>query len=328
METSSLHRWLDAGLSLPPETRAPLTSHLPMALHALHDLGADETRLAAFFDTYGRRFEGRRAAPLPATSPDWRDWRSLREGPEPYPRLQAAFASALAREGRDAVLGAALPGLLEGVAAAAFHGVIRSAHAVEAGHNRELAAALAYWAWRWQPLSPPPDGAPLDFDDWAARWQAAARGWTTEGPLIAQRMAAAARSRPYLELAGRLAPAPGLLPRLAGLALERHAATGNFTVLHMVTGLRALAVLAPWFDFAAAAPGPVAAYAAAWLAARMAPADLAPQDPLPWNELVARACAQDDDHVIKLVHACRWWARAGLDDTACRRAATRAVAAA
>ncbi len=325
MDTADLHRWLDAGLAFPPETRTPLSSHLPMALHALHALGAGEARLAAFFDTYTRRFEGRRAGPPPDPAPDWRGWRALREGPDPYPALRAAFGAALAREGRDAVLRAALPGLLEGVAAAAFHGAIRSAHAVEAAHERELAAALAYWAWRWQPLAPPAAGEALAFEDWAAQWRQAARGWTTEGPLIAVRMASAAQSAPCRALAGRLAPAPDLLPRLATLALERYAASGNFTVLHMVTGLRALAVLTPWFDAAAAAPGLVTAFCAAWLAARMAPADLAPQAPLPWRELTKRACAQDDDHVIKLVHACHHWAAAGLDDESCRRAATRAL---
>ena len=43
---------------------------------------------------------------------------------------------------------------LPGVAAAAFHGLIRTAHAVQSGHAGEVAAALAYWAWRWQPLAP------------------------------------------------------------------------------------------------------------------------------------------------------------------------------
>ena len=59
---------------------------------------------------------------------------------------------------------------LPGVAAAAFHGLIRTAHAVQSGHAGEVAAALAYWAWRWQPLAPPPQGGEaLPFDDWAAR---------------------------------------------------------------------------------------------------------------------------------------------------------------
>ncbi len=326
MDTASLHRWLDAGLVLPPEYHDQLSSHLPMALQALHALGADEARLASFFDTYARRFEGRRAAPPPAPAPDWRDWRMLREAPDPYPALRAAFTAALAREGRDVLMRAVLPGLLEGVAGAAFHGAIRTGHAVEAAHERELAAALAYWAWRWQPLAAPPPGEPLPFAEWAARLKQAGQGGTFEGPLISVRMAAAAQSAPYRDLAGRLATPSDVLQRLAALALERYAATRNFTVLHMVTGLRALGVLAPWVDTAAAAPGLVAAFTAAWLAARMAPTDLPPLAALAWTELVPRASAQDDDHVIKLVHASRDWAAWGLGDEACRRAATRALA--
>ena len=92
------------------------------------------------------------------------DWLALRGQTDAFAPLRATFAAALARDGRDAVLRAALPALLPGVAAAAFHGVIRTAHAVEAAHDGELAAALAYWAWRWQPLAPAPRGAALPVD--------------------------------------------------------------------------------------------------------------------------------------------------------------------
>ncbi len=325
MDPTPLHRWLDRALELPPEYRDQLTTHLPMALQALHALGAGEARLAAFFDAYARRFEGRRAAPRPPAAPDARDWRRLREEADPFPALHAAFAAALAREGRDALLRAVLPGLLEGVAAAAFHGAIRTAHAVAADHAGELAAALAYWAWRWQPLPPADAGEPMPFERWAARLAEAAAGASFEGSLISVRMDAAARSAPYRELGARLAVDGELLPRLAALAAERYAASGNFTVLHLVTGTRALALLAPWWGDAAT-PSLTAAWTAALLAARLPAQDLPPLPARPWKEIVSATCAQDDDHVIKLVHACRETALAWGDDALYRRAATRAVA--
>lgn len=252
-----------------------------------------------------RRFEGRQA-PLPAVAEGWRGWRQLRERPDAFALLQAAFGEALAQEQRETLLYALLPQLRPGVAAAAFHGAIRTAHAVESGHDGELAAALAYWAWRWQPLAPPPSGAPIAFDGWAARLVAEAPSWTTDGPLISLRMAAATSSAPYTALAGRLQVTADLLPRLAALAAARYAESGNFTVLHMVTGLRALRVLLPWLGaWDRAAPLLVAAFTAAYLAARVPAAPRPAPRPSTWPQVIEAACAADDDHVIKLVHACR-----------------------
>ena len=305
MNTSTtLHRLLDASLELPPEPTPGITSHLPMALHALQSLGADDTRLESFFDAYRRKLEGGRrhaaAAPLD-------DWPSLLGDDAAFAPLQATFGALLARQGVGETLRRVLPVLLPGVCAAAFHGVIRTAHAVETGHRGELAAALAYWGWRWQPLLAPPADDALPFDGWAARLIAEAPAWTMQAPLISLRMAGASESKPYRALAGRLAPSPALLPQLAALAVARYAETRNFTVLHMVTGLRALRVLSPWLALdETLARGLVHAFTAAYLAARIPAAPEPPQaPPRSWDEVIAAAIAQDDDHVIKIVHACR-----------------------
>ena len=70
-----------------------------------------------------------------------------------YPALWRHFHDAVACDGAHTTLRESLPDLMPGVAAAALHGVIRTAHAVESGHAGELAEALAYWAWRWQALA-------------------------------------------------------------------------------------------------------------------------------------------------------------------------------
>jgi hypothetical protein len=296
------HRLLDANLGLPPEYADQLTNHLPMALHALAELGADDARMQQFFERYTRRFAGRVAEPAAAPA---EDWLALRGQAERFAPLRATFAAALARDGRDAVLRAVLPALLPGVAAAAFHGAIRSAHAVEAGHDGELAAALAYWAWRWQPLAPARRGTPVPFDEWCERLVAAGETCAFDGSLISLRMAHAAQSAPYRELAGRLAPAAELPERLLAFAAQRYADTGNFTVLHMVTGLRALRVLLPWVrDTDAALREVVPAFTAAYLSAGIRPTALPPVPVTDWPAIVEQAVASDDDHVIKLVHAC------------------------
>jgi hypothetical protein len=237
------------------------------------------------------------------------------------PPLQAGFASALARQGRDAVLRETLPLLVTGVGAAAFHGVIRTAHAVESQHAGELAAALAYWAARWMPL-PAPDaaGPPIEgVADWLAAIDASLlqedSGRHTDAALISDRMQALATTTTYRGWAGRLQTRgrdPGaLLHELALAAAARYAATRNFTVLHLATGARAARVLAAWLPAGDGALVPLGhAVAAASMASGVAH-DLAVAAPRAasggaapdWPELRARACASDDEHVIKLVHA-------------------------
>lgn len=308
-----LHRLLDDALAYGPEHGQGMASHLPMALAALDGLGAHEAQMRSFFAHYARRLE-RVAAPRGGAKPV-DDWQPLRGRFEAFETLRASFARLLARAGADTVLRDAVPALADGVSGAAFHGPIRVAHAVEAGHDGELAAALAYWAARWEPL-PAPAAAPrriigvtawLDAID--ARRIAFDPGWRASAPLISARMQQAALTPPYIELAGALsvdgvAPA-ALLRDLAQACAARYAATGNFTVLHMATASRALRVLARWLP---ASPGALAsllhAVAAANLAARAAPLQRDADDGEPgWDAVRARACASDDDHVIKLVHA-------------------------
>ena len=330
---AALHALLDANLQLPPEYRDQLTNHLPMALHALHALSADPQRLRDFFTSYSERFQCP-SAPAPAAEPhstdvDGPSWR----GPvDAYPALLTRFQRRLACDGPQATLRSALPALLPGVAAAAFHGAIRTAHAVQAGHTGELAAALAYWAWRWQALAPPPAvDARVDLGVWASRLVEQAPTWRSSGPLISIRMNEASRSALYLAWAGALRPAPTVQQRiaeLAGLAVARYVAKPNFTVLHMVTGMHALRTLLPWIEDSTAVQATLAhSFVAAYLAAGVSPLP-APPEPQPrsWPEVIGAALASDDDHVIKLVHACREEA-AAYGEGLYLRAATLATAA-
>jgi hypothetical protein len=305
---SLLHTLLDASLLLPHENRHELTNHLPMALHALYNLGASSQRMRDFFTHNSLRYSG--MAPCLPAAPAV-DWHRLRGQLKTYPALFSHFQQWLARDGTEAVLRMALPDLLSGVSAAAFHGVIRTAHAVESGHTGELAAALAYWACRWQHLAlPTVTQAPIPLDLWAPILIAKAEGWHGDGALISIRMEQATRSTIYQDLAGTLQPATDLCTQiaiLAALAVERYVASRNFTVLHLVTGLRALRVLLPWTaDSAALQPVLVHAFVAAYLAARVAPLDAQQaQNTMTWPEVIGIATASSDSHVVKIVHACK-----------------------
>lgn len=304
MTRSTLHELLGAGLAWPAEYSEGLSNHLPMALHALDRLGADGQRLRQFVLGYTERF----ASPTPGGSvAPLSDWLPHRGRYDSLAALQATFAEALDRDAPRTVLSRTVPHLVSGVGAAAFHGLLRAAHAFEAGHGGELAHGLAYWAARWLPLAKPQGGGvPLEFDAWAARLVEQAAGWSSGERLIFLRMQAAQHASPYQSLAGRLAHRPDTLARLAAFAADAYADTGNFTVLHLVTGLRAARVLTPFFgDIPAATDSLVCAFTAAYMASGAADAPaLPPAQPASWPDAIAAAIASGDEHLIKLVDAC------------------------
>ena len=298
---NALHTLLDRGADLPAEYGNGLSNHLPMALHALQRLGAGEDRLTAFYDRYAARF-GERRVPMPELR-RLADWPARRGDWSAFDALRGHFAAAVAEEGAPAVLTVALPWLWPGVAAAAFHGPIRVAHAVEAKHAGELAAALAYWSARWQPVESVATTQPaLEFDTWFERFVEAGAAEDLDARLISSAIDKACCSAQFRADAARLAPPADAVGTLANHAARLYAQTRNFTVLHIVTAARAVRVLSEFSPPPAQALWP--AVAAALMAAQVDGRSALPKGSVGWPEVIAAAIASDDDHVIKLVHAC------------------------
>jgi len=299
-----------------------------MALVALQALGASDPRLDEFAASYRRKLA---PAPAAAAWPLGDAWQSRFGQPDAWPAYRALFAEWLIHEERDAVLAQVLPALMPGCGAAAFHGLIRTAYAVASGHVGELADGLAYWACRHLPLDGGAgEGAEADPGVVLQALRQALSGWHPDQGLIVQRMQQAALQPAFAPQVMRLRIGAESLAALSRLATRLYAESGNFTVLHLVTSCHALRILLPYVD----APLPAlrsywVAYAAgaAGVPAASAAATPAPDAVPDWPEIVARAVASDDEHVIKLVCSCRDEHRFyGWDD--CRRAAARAVSSA
>ena len=318
---------LTAGLAHAPEDADGQSNHLPMALAALHPLGAGPERLAAFAQGYAPRLQ-----PAPPQQP-WSPgdpWPDRLGRPEAWSGYRALFTEWIAQEGATDMLGQVLPQLMPGVGAAAFHGLIRTASAVRCGHLGELADGLAYWASRHLRLGAlhnPLAGtacAPATEDPVALlRDLPAGR---SRQRLISDQLRDVARDGRVNRVAARLMVDGHTLERLARTAAFAYAHTGNFTALHLVTGTHALRVLTRLLD------EPLVAWAWHWqafahavVAARLQPADAVALRP--WKAIIARALDHDDEHVIKLVESCleeeRVYARRG--ETLWRQAASRAV---
>ena len=291
---------LDEGAAFDAEYQGDLSNHRPMALVALAHLGASDEHLRSYAERYSQRLA---AAPPALNWPAGQAWaQDLGQRPA-WPIYRDLFMQWLRHEYAGDVLRQAVPVLMQGCGAAAFHGLIRTAYAMQAAHRQELADALAYWACRWLDLGGGPvEGAQADPEPLLQRL----RQVPSQAGLIFQRMQVAAAQTPLQATVKRLQVNEQTLPRLAVLAAQAYAASGNFIALHLVTSAHAarvvLAELEPEDRLLALQPY-WRAYAAAVCVAGMRPLPAAPL--LPWPAIVSRALVSEDDHVIKLVHSCR-----------------------
>jgi hypothetical protein len=301
---SALDTWLARGAGHDCEYGGGLSNHLPMALLALQRLGADDARI----DTWASNYVARLGPAPPAEPwPAGDAWTSRLGERAAWPMYRSLFLDWLKAEYAGEVLAQVLPRLFQGVGAAAFHGLIRTAYAVRSAQRQELADALAYWACRWLPLGGEAHARIDDAQSDPARLLPRLRVPAAEHGLIWQAMAAAAAEPGFDTVVARLRVDEQTLRRLATLAAEAMVMSGgNFVVLHLITSAHAMSELLGFVD----EPAPALraywrAYAAAAATSGARPRRGAAGRVPPWSVLARGAVASDDDHRIKGVWSCR-----------------------
>lgn len=290
-----------------PPGDSALASHLPMALHALAELGASEAQLRDWFA------QARSTMPVAL----------------PWPALQASeqqFTREAQQLGIDGVLERRLPVLMRHAGSVAFHALIRTAHAYEAGHRLQVLRALAWWAQRDLLMPQVSDRPALPLADWWSRVQALP---AQRGGLISQRMRTASLDPAFAAWAPALQLDAGTPLELARTVAQAYAASGNFTLLHGVTGCRAFMVL--WLHLPPAARGEALRAFSVHLAAAQCASgwrgEHRPAPPLRGWPALREAALQpgQDEHVIKLIHAAQWF-EARDPDPLWAQVASRALA--
>ncbi len=310
--STPLHTLLDAGLAHDAEYGRALANHQPMALVALARLGADDAHLARYAQQYATKV-GLRPAPAAQSWPLGDEWRPRLGQVKAFALYRDLFRQWLEHEGSAGMLGQILPWLMPGCGASAFHGLIRTAYGLQAGHAGEVADGVAYWACRYLPLGEmpaAPNGTAITDPAVLLR---RLRANDSKASLIAQRMADAAHSGVVNAAIAPLVIDEQTPERLARAAAYAYAHTGNSTALHLVTSTHAARVvlryvandedlLVPtWRHF-------WQAYAHGVVAARLKVA-AQPLQLRSWAEITTLALASTDEHVIKLVDSCREEAR-------------------
>jgi hypothetical protein len=287
-----------------------LADHVPMGLVALDGMGASDEDLDRF-----KRFNDAKLEPLGAAE------RGRIEG----------FERRIRGEGLAGVVAALAPDLARGIGTAAFHGAIRLAYGVESGNVREQAHALAYWVSSLGPL--PSFGRPAGSEPPLAIFAAISRdpalaGKRPSGRNIAERMEQAARAPSFAHYVARLDPLSLRVASLAAALIRAYGATGDFTLLHGVTGCHAFRRVAALFPDKEDARAKLwTAVVAAYIASGSPPPDgwkLEGRESLSWTEIHRAARACDDEHDVKFAYSCwREWEAYG--DDLYRRAASARV---
>lgn len=309
--------------------RGGFASHHPMAIAALDAMGATAADLDAFEARYVTQLE-----PMARAVVDIQpgDEAAHLGSPRAFPEWVAYFIAAIEREGAGEVLRRWIDRLTPAIAAGAFHGAIRTAFALESEARDELAHALAYWAAAYKPLpfAPPPAGTRSPGEVLAALSRDPAHAARRlPGRSIIERTVAAARLPDFGTHVASLDPEQLALDAIARALLRAYAASGDFTLLHGVTGTHAFRLLAPYAsDSGAALLDLWTTVVAAYLGAGAPPVEgwgLEGSDALEWSAIHARAVRREDEHDIKLAYSCwREWQHRG--DDLYRRVASARVA--
>jgi hypothetical protein len=292
---------LQQSLSHGPLYGNRLANHLPMALLALDRLGADAECMRRFADGYAGKL-------LPAAvSGSELDPHDYLGSSGDYPRFVAFFRDRIREAGVDAVLRDWVPVLTPGLAASAFHALIRLAYAIEGGLEDEIALALAYWASEYAALPLSLDPAEGTLEQIAARLRAKVTDHVFKPGIIIDRMIEIAWDPALGGVAVQPAAAPTLRD-IARFALQAYAEREDFTLLHIVTGCHAFRIVQPYANDKALARRYLwQAALAAWLTVVILPAGRRRAGEqareLDEREIAARAILSSDDHVIKLCHS-------------------------
>lgn len=280
-----------------------LSNHLPMALIALERLGASDSHLKLFFDSYSRRLSPQVSRPV---SIDLGNWKSYLGQHTYNTEYRNYFLREIAQVGKEQVLRKYLQVLAPGLSGGAFHPLIRTAYALLINDEWEIAESLAAWCIAYQEL-----GEIINHrsSETAINTLQLARAGklialNLEAPNIFLKMKKVSESKSFHEALASFSAGSNSLREISQAALRIYRCSDdNFTALHCVTAAHAARIVLPYFDdkaefLAYLWQAIAAAYVTIGSISLDSPADN-PTPSLSWNEVFSLARTSLNDHVIK-----------------------------
>lgn len=306
------------------------TNHCPMLLTAACSLGADASVLHALYQNWVEHY----ALPLSSTDATIRfqDIGAFQGQTHQFASIRAAILKEMQNGDSTDVAHKLLRAFPPAPLTLAFHAIIRLTYALRTGHAGEIASGLAALICGYLPTGI--DATKLAYCSSPAEGfrgiSSALNGRVFTGKMITEKLHAVLRDPLFLHHCPQLSEPERQLPALRALALQLYAQTRNFTALHLITGLhawRSLIIFEPalngvglaqelWLACCAAyASIGAPALAGTQLSTQMAPTTPSTQcSRMPnfamsdieasWQAVIQNALASQDDHQIKLAHAC------------------------
>jgi hypothetical protein len=302
-ESNTLDLLLDKAGKYHPLYGDGLATHLPMVMIALTQLNASQIKLNNTFDEGIKGLEhiGDLESIIAAKNIEHDLGNS-----ESFRNYLKYFKGELRIHGVDAVLKQSLPVLISGVAASAFHALIRLAYAIEANNQSEIAIALAYWSAEYQSFELSTETSNESLEEILTRLAPVGVDHNFSPGIIVNRMS---------EIGGLLKsensviyPLSISLPNIRNFALKAFCENNNFTLLHTVTGCHAFSIIMPYLqDVDVALQELWKAILVAYLSTGLDYVDKEIQiteSSFDFPLVISRALESNDSHVIKLVYTC------------------------
>ncbi|HEY8538857.1 MAG TPA: questin oxidase family protein [Steroidobacteraceae bacterium] len=275
-----------------------MANHLPMALIALDRMGATPDRMEEFANRYARRLVRRNIDKHlldPATSLGVRN---------NFEGVLAYFEHRISELGAASVLRQWIPSLLPGVAASAFHALIRLAYGIDASDNSEIATGLAYWVIEYQPLGELcTTTREATLAEIAAEAGSAVAGHKFVPGIIIDRMVEVAALPAFQRVS--VQPTSLSYEQIADFAIGMYGAREDFIFLHLVTACHAFRTLLSYLEGSPDVDRYLwQAVLVGYLSTGLSCEPLSTvrdEKARTWDDCLAAAIESDDDHVIKLV---------------------------
>jgi hypothetical protein len=273
-------------------------------------LGGTTADLQDFYSHYASRLQRRRSPRFKMTRANWRGFLGSHENDAEFVDF---FATELRQLGLEKLLLEYVPSLAHGLAASGLHGLIRTAYGIEIGHGGEIVEGLALWANGFLPLAVHAPRISYGMEPLEVlaklRERERRRATPVRAPDLTNAMVEIDADPEFGALATSVDLGAGGLSEIARLTRLIYATKQDFASLHMITGMHAMRLVMPYVDDSAAAVRAFwVAIGAIYVKIGCPEFDVSPVTPtvLPdWREISDRAINSRDDHVMKLVHACR-----------------------
>ncbi|MDY6854745.1 MAG: questin oxidase family protein [Thermodesulfobacteriota bacterium] len=285
------------------------TNHLPMTLIALFKMGAKEERLERFASFYIKRLKKIHRTDFVINHENWKEYL----GEHKYFCNYTQFLTdEFDRLGKEEFLTYYLSDFIKGVAAGAFHALIKTAYAIIIDDKKEIIDAVSYFAISYLPL--------IDIDEIDCSYAEPMdilqrikednyfKGQKYTGNNIFEKMKAVSQDSHLKRNIRRIDDKPDIISTIAKTVLNIFLNSGSFTALHTVTATHAFRIVLPYLSDRYKAINYLwIAICAAYITfytPSYTRENIFDEQGLQWEDILKKASESNNEHVIKLIYSC------------------------